>query len=290
MKYYNSVSVIIGAVFTVLLCLIYLPLVPAEPIYWLSGIAAIIVLIFFAGYEKLPSVSQGILEIAGRRMPEIRFGEGWAWKLIGISKILQDSAQQKTLNIPPIEAMAKDNVEVKLNGIQLLAKVINPARILRLEGGLNALATLITGKAREAFREYVVEHSSAHCIRAAKEIQEHVQNRIKGEVEEFGIEITAVDIGPILEAEEIRTARRESKAKEDKTLRFVLDLKKIKKQAPGLTDSEATNITQVVEGGVKKEIQEKKTTFKLDVEPSILALIANFLPKRKEEKPEGDKK
>lgn len=291
MKYYNTISVVIGAVLMAFLCAIYLTLVPAELMYWLSGIAAIIALVFFAGYEKLPSVSQGILEIAGRRIPEIRFGEGWAWKLAGICKIIQDSAQQKKIDISAIEAMAEDDVEVKLSGIQLLARVINPARILRLEGGLNALPALILGKAREAFREYVVEHSSAHCIRAEKEIQEHVKNRIKGEVEEFGIEITAVDIGPIMEAEEIRTARRGSKAKEINTERFAKDLEKIKKQAPDLTDSEATNITQVVEGGekVKKEIKEEKKTLKLDVEPNILALIANFLPKRKEET-EGDKK
>ncbi len=279
MKYHNAVSVMIGAVLTVFLCLIYLPLV-SDPIYRIIGIVAIIAIVFFAGCGKLPSVSQGILEIAGRRIPKIRFGEGWTWILIGISKILQDTAQQQPISIPPIEAMANDDVEVRLNGIQLLARVVDPGHLARLKGGLDSLPTLILGKAREAFREYVIEHDSAHCVRAEKEIQEHVKNRIKKEVEEFGIEITAVDIGPIMEADEIRTTRRESKAKKIKTECYTQNLKEIKKGAKKLTDNEATNVALVVQGDVKKDIQEKKTTFKLDVEPSVLALVASILPKK----------
>ena len=296
MKYYNTVSIAIGIGLTVFLCLIFLSLAPAEPIYRLSGISAIVSLVFFAGCEKLPSVSQGILEVAGRRIPKKRFGEGWAWKLVGLCRIIQESARQKTLNIPPIEAMAKDNVEVKLNGIQMLARVVNPARICRLKDGLDTLPNLLLGKAREAFREYVIKHASAHCIRAEKELQELVKNRIEQEVEEFGIEITAVDIGPIMEAEEIRTARRESKAKEIKAQRFVETLKKIKEEAKKLTDNEATNTALVVQGDVKKELKEETQTTKFGLEAetvkAVAEVVAMFLPKKDKEieKEQGDKK
>jgi len=88
-----------------------------------------------------------------------------------------------------------------------------------------------------------------------------------------------------LPVEEIRKEYTEDKKKDLRTKRFTKDLKKIKKEAPNLTDNEAANTTQVVEGIVKKEIKDDKRTIKLDVESNILGFIAEFLPQKK-----GDKK
>ncbi len=124
-----------------------------------------------------------------------------------------------------------------------------------------------------------------------EKIEEFSQEMIKkGEMskeeDRLGVEVTNIDIKPVLPTDEVRKELSEDKKKEIRVKRFKKSLEEIRDGAPEISDDTLTNIAQVVEGGekVKKEIKEEKKTIKLDVESDILKLVAELLPKK------GDKK
>jgi len=282
MKSCNAVSLIFGAGITLVLCLFCSAFTP-HSIYMWGGIAAIVMVIFAASLENVPIQQVAVLKIFGKRWGII-FYEGWCWVPWFMASVEIVDIKEGVVDIPLIKVFTKNNIEVGVD-IWVYWKVGNPLTFLNLKNPQETIKTSTISKSNEAASEFVRNHTDKQCLDQSKELQWKIREKITDEAERLGVEILDIDIRPILPVEEIRKEYTEDKKKDLRTKRFTKDLKKIKKEAPNLTDNEAANTTQVVEGIVKKEIKDDKRTIKLDVESNILGFIAEFLPQKK-----GDKK
>jgi len=285
MKYCNAVSLIFGAGITLFLCLFCSAFTP-HSIYMWGGIAAIVMAIFAASFVNVPTQHAAVLKILGKRW-DIIFYEGWCWIPWFLASAEIVDLKEGVVDVPLIKVFTKNNIEVGVD-IWVYWKVGNPLAFLNLKNPQETIKTSTMSKSNEAVSDFVRANTDKQCLDQQENLQREIREKMSAEEEKLGVEILDIDIRPILPVEEIRKEYTEDKKKELRTKRYAKDLKRIKEEAPNLTDSEAANTTQVVEGIVKKEITEKKNTFKLDVESDVLSLITEFLPKKKTEK--GDKK
>ncbi len=284
---YNWISVFVGIAITFVLCLIYVAAIHStDPMYLWGGILAIIGVVFAPGLKRIPIQCFGVLKILGKRV-NIFFTEGLCWIPWFMVEIEIVSGKDRIVDVPPIKVLAKDKIEVVVD-IWVWWRVKNPILLLNLENPDETVKQSIVSKCNEASWEEIRTLTYNQCLNCKENIQNAIRNRMTKEESELGVEITNIDIRPILPTDEVRKELTEVKKKELKTNRFVKTLKKIKKEVPGATDNEVLNTAQVAEGTVPKKIEEKKTTFKIDVEPSVLNLVAKLL--KKEETKEGDKK
>lgn len=291
MKSCNAVALIFGIITTIVMCFIGIVFLPPQEIYIWGGIAAIVLVVFVASLVNVPIQQAAVLKIFGKRW-DITFGEGWCWIPWFMASVEIVDIKEGVVDVPLIKVFTKNNIEVGVD-IWVYWKVGNPLAFLNLKNPQETIKTSTQSKSNEAVSNFVRAHTDKQCLDQQENLQREIREKMSTEEERLGVEILDIDIRPILPVEEIRKEYTEDKKKELRTKRYAKDLKRIKEEAPNLTDSEAANTTQVVEGIVKKEIKEDKKTIKLDVESGILGLIAEFLPKKKDpstDSGQGDKK
>lgn len=290
----NAISLIIGLLLTLVLCFLYVGIVPANPTYRYSGIAAIVCILFIAGYGKVPVQHQEVIEFLGIRLKS-RFKEGPRWLPVGLFNAVDVSAKIKKIDVPPLIEMTSNRVPMKTEA-SLFYQVENSSIFLNLDEAI--VVEGLQSLAQEAIREFIIGHTDKQCLKAKSDMQKLIESNIDNETKnKWGIDIENVDVKTALPSDAILKEYEEDKKKELRINRHTKDAKKIAKATPGLTPSEINNITEVVEGGEKvtKEIKEEKKTLKLDIEKDTIKTaaeaIAMFLPNKKtgETKPdEGD--
>jgi len=236
-------------------------------------------MIFAASLVNIPIQQVAVLKIFGKRW-DITFCEGWIWIPWFMASVEIVDLKESVVDVPLIKVFTKNNIEVGVD-IWVFWRTGNPLVFLNLKNPEETIKTSIVSKTNEAVSDFVRANTDKQCLNQQENLQGEIREKMSTEEERLGVEFLDIDIRPILPVEEIRKEYTENKKKELRTKRYAKDLKRIKDEAPNLTDSEAANTTQVVEGMVKKEIKEDKKTIKLDVESGILGLVAEFLPKKK---------
>ncbi len=291
----NAISLIVGSALTLVLCLIWIGIVPANPTYRYSGIVAIVLIVFIAGLKKVPVQHEEVVEFLGARS-KLRFKEGFIWLPVFFSDTEDVSTKDMVIDVPPIKVFTKDKVEVIVD-IWIWLKVVNPILFLNLENPNETIKQSTISKCNESSWEEIKGLTYNQCLSCKENIQNAIKAKMAKEESELGVEITNIDIRPIVPAEEVRKELAEDKKKELRTTRFAKDLKKIAKEVPNISDKEKVDTVEVVEGIVKKELKTQQTTMKVGVETetikTVAEIIAMFLPKKKtdETKPEkGDRK
>lgn len=275
----NGVSLFIGLAVTFFLCLIWPIIIESnDPMYFWPGILAIIAIVFLAGLKSIPVQHAGVLKILGKRW-HINFYEGWYWIPLFASVDIVNR-QLDIVDVPLIKIFTKNNVEVGVD-IWVYLSVEDPFTYLNLKNPQETIKTSVVSKCNEAISEFVNDNTDKQCRTQPDILQQKIKEKMTQEEKKLGVEISDIDIRPILPTDQFKQEYAEDFKKDIRTKRYAKDAKKIKKVTPGLTDNEVANTTQIVEGIVKKEIKEEKKTIKLDVEPEILKIIAEFLPKKK---------
>ncbi len=280
----NGISLFFGLVITIFLCLMWVSMVSSDPMYRWPGILAIIILVFFAGLETVPIEHFEVVKIFGSRQ-NIVFKEGLRWLPLLIANTDDVSGKDIVVDVPPIQVITKDKVEVVFD-VWVWLKVKDPFTILNLENPVETIKTSTVSKSNDASWKFGGSHTYNQCLSGKEKIQNEIKREMSKEEDRLGVEVTNIDIKPVLPTDEVRKELSEDKKKEIRVKRFKKSLEEIRDGAPEISDDTLTNIAQVVEGGekVKKEIKEEKKTIKLDVESDILKLVAELLPKK------GDKK
>jgi len=278
MKLCNVVSLIFGAVITLILCLFCSVFAP-DSIYRWCGITAIVMMIFAASLVNIPIQQVAVLKILGKRW-NIAFYEGWCWIPWFMANIEVVNCQLGVVDVPLIKIFTKNNVEVGVN-IWVYLKVVDPFIYLNLKNPEEMIRISAESKSNEATSEFVCDKTDKQCRNQEKILQEKITEKMANEEEKLGVGVSDIDIRPILPTDQFKQEYTEDFKKDLRTKRYAKDAKKISDATPGLKPSEIANTTQVIEGMAKKEISDKKNTLKLDVESDILGLIAEFLPKKK---------
>lgn len=258
-----------------------------DPVSLAVGILVIVSIVGIAGYFTVPIQHKGVRKVLGKREmdenKQFEEGAGWnaPWQSIEVV-----SAKEKDIDVPIIIVLSKDNVEMEID-VWAWWKVSDAVLFLNLENPEKTATTAVISKCTEEGIRFVRAHTCNQALGAEKELQQQIKASIAEEVSQYGIKVTNIDVKSILPTQKIRNELAEDKGKDIKTRRFVKTLKKIKKEASGVTDDTLVNTAQVIEGTVKKEIKEEKKTFKLDVEKNVTDLISSLVPKKKD-KPEKD--
>ncbi len=295
----NRISLIVGIIVVGAFSFLWLALALALGLKGISfavGIVAVFMAIGMGGKHSLPIESIGFLLFLGRRVEHITgrrilFQEGIIWIPPLIASVQHESRKERFHDVPPLEVLTKDKVEVKID-VQISWRVVDLFKYSNLEKPQETIAERLTSKSYEASDIYIKNHTYNHISKCGKEeVQEAIRETIEQEVENWGVEIINIDVKPIMPAKEIRdefkkniAERAENQRKQMRTDRFVKDLKKIKEELgeEKISGDTLTNVTQTVEGVIKKEVKEEKKTYKIDIEPAVLKTAAELFKKSKE--------
>ena len=109
----NVLSLIVGSALTLVLCLIWIGIVPANPTYRYSGIVAIVLIVFIAGLRKVPVQHEEVVEFLGARS-KLRFKEGVRWLLWFFSGTEDVNMKIKKVDVPSLTEISKNKVPLKV--------------------------------------------------------------------------------------------------------------------------------------------------------------------------------
>lgn len=280
---FNEISMFIGVTAAIVLCLIYASIVHDPMLLW-GGLLFIAIWMLPLGFKdnNIPIEHVAVLKILGKRV-HIIFREGRCWILPFLTSIEIVNCKLDVVDVPLIKIFTQNNVEIGVNTWVYL-KVEDPFIYLNLQNPQEIIKTSAVSKTNEATSEFVSDKTDKECRNQESILQEKIKEKMAREEKKLGVGVSDIDIRPIEPTEQFKQIYAEDFKKDVDTKRHVKDAKRIAKATPGLTPTEVVNTTHTVEGKAKKEIKEDKKTIKLDVEPSILGLIAEFLPKKKEAK------
>ena len=182
-------------------------------------IAAVILLLLFlfAAIKVAREYERGIVFRLGRLLPEPK-GPGLFILIPIIDRMVRVDLRTITLNIPPQEVITKDNVPVRVNAVAYFRIVEPKAAIVQIENYMVGTSQI----SQTTLRSVLGQHSLDELLMERETINATLKDIIDTRSDEWGIEVSAVEVKDVdLPPEMKRAMARQAEAERERRAKVI---------------------------------------------------------------------
>ncbi|MGH9787764.1 MAG: slipin family protein, partial [Candidatus Acidiferrales bacterium] len=166
-------------------------------------VAAIVIIWLLNCIKILNEWERGVVLRLGRMMPEPK-GPGLILILWPIDRLMRISLRLITLDVPPQDAITRDNVSVRVNAVAYF-RVMDPNRmIVTIEGGNYLYAT--SQLAQLTLRDVIGQVELDTLLAEREMVNERLQKILDEHTDPWGIKVSIVQVKAVDIPEEMRRA------------------------------------------------------------------------------------
>ena len=153
------------------------------------AVAVILLLFLLAAVKVAREYERGIIFRLGRLLPEPK-GPGLFLLIPIIDRMVKVDLRTITLNIPPQEVIAKDNVPARVNAVAYFRIVDPKAAIVQIENFMVATSQI----AQTTLRSVLGQHLLDELLSERDKINTILQEIIDGQTAPWGIKVSIVEV------------------------------------------------------------------------------------------------
>lgn len=164
----------------------------------------------------IPEGFQGVVVFLGKYNRTMKPGLNFIfWPFEQAQKV---DIREQVMDIPTQEAITQDNVSCMIDGI-VRFKVLNPSvAIFKVQSYISQ----ISAKAQTALRDVIGSITLDEVLTKRAEIAEHIKNIVDVAAEQWGVDISAIEIQNIeIPADMKRAMAQQAEAERDKKARII---------------------------------------------------------------------
>ena len=184
-----------------------------------GGLVLAVILLFLTSFKVLREYERAIVFRFGRARPQ-PLGPGLVLMLpFGIDRAQTVDIRTKVIQIPTQEVITRDNISIGVDAV-VYADVASPAQaVLKVEQYMPATLQL----AATTLRSIIGKMELDEVLAKRAEINTEVQEILDARVEQWGVDITAVEIKDIsLPAEMKRAMARQAEAERERRAKVIM--------------------------------------------------------------------
>jgi regulator of protease activity HflC (stomatin/prohibitin superfamily) len=184
--------------------------------FLLTGILGVVVLYVLSGLRVFKEYERGVLFVLGRswgaKGPGLRFLPPL------ITKIQTVSLRVVAMDVPPQDVITRDNISIKVNAV-LYMRVADPVKaVIGVENFLYATSQL----AQTTLRSVLGETELDELLMNREKINNILKNIIDKRAEDWGIEVSAVEVKDVdLPPEMKRAMARQAEAERERRAKVI---------------------------------------------------------------------
>ena len=182
----------------------------------LLPLLAIVAAYLFSGLRILKEYERGVLFVLGRSWGAK--GPGLIWLPPVLTKMQKVSLRVIAMDIPPQDVITRDNISIKVNAV-LYMRVKEPVKaVIGVENYLYATSQL----AQTALRSVLGETEMDELLMNREKINAVLKNIIDQRTEDWGIEVSAVEVKDVdLPPEMKRAMARQAEAERERRAKII---------------------------------------------------------------------
>jgi len=182
--------------------------------YWIP--ISIIFGLFFGGFRVIKEWEEGLIYTLGKYKEKRQAGLKWIFPMV--QTITCVDLRVRTLDVEPQEGMTQDSVPVNLDAI-IYFKVIDTFKAInKVEDFVKASYKL----GQTALRDVVGKKDLAYLLANKDELGKEIMSQIQKPTDEWGIEITGVEIKDVVLPKSMKRAMaKEAEASREKKARII---------------------------------------------------------------------
>ena len=182
----------------------------------LLPLLAIVAAYLFSGLRILKEYERGVLFVLGRSWGAK--GPGLIWLPPVLTKMQKVSLRVIAMDIPPQDVITRDNISIKVNAV-LYMRVKEPVKaVIGLENYLYATSQL----AQTTLRSVLGETEMDEVLMNREKINAVLKNIIDQRTEDWGIEVSAVEVKDVdLPPEMKRAMARQAEAERERRAKII---------------------------------------------------------------------
>lgn len=228
-----------------------------------------LIFIFFVipCFKIIPEGFQGVVVFLGKYNRTI--SPGLNFVLAPFEKVFKVDIREQVMDIPTQEAITQDNVSCMVDGI-VRFKVLNPSvAIFKVQ----SFTSQISAKAQTALRDVIGSITLDEVLTKRAEIADHIKNIVDSAAEQWGVDISAIEIQNIeIPADMKRAMAQQAEAERDKKARII---KAEGEKEAAIKLAEAAGVLSSSKGAL--ELRTLQTLKEISADPSekIIMTIPN---------------
>lgn len=174
-------------------------------------IIIIAIILVLASLKQINQYERGIKFTMGRYTSTIE--PGWRFIIPIFQSLRKVDMRLRAVDVPPQDAITKDNVSVKVNAV-IYYKIINPAKaIIDVENIHYAVFQL----AQTSMRNIAGEVTLDELLSQRKDISNRIEQIVDTATDPWGVEVTAVELKDInLPPDMVRTIGKQAEAERER--------------------------------------------------------------------------
>ena len=182
----------------------------------LLPLLAIVAAYLFSGLRILKEYERGVLFVLGRSWGAK--GPGLIWLPPVLTKMQKVSLRVIAMDIPPQDVITRDNISIKVNAV-LYMRVKEPVKaVIGVENYLYATSQL----AQTTLRSVLGETEMDELLMNREKINAVLKNIIDQRTEDWGIEVSAVEVKDVdLPPEMKRAMARQAEAERERRAKII---------------------------------------------------------------------
>lgn len=215
----------------------------------------------------IPEGFQGVVVFLGKYNRTIKPGLNFI--LSPLEKVYKVDIREQVMDIPTQETITQDNVSCMVDGI-VRFKVLNPSvAIFKVQ----SFTSQISAKAQTALRDVIGSITLDEVLTKRAEIADHIRNIVDSAAEQWGVDISAIEIQNIeIPADMKRAMAQQAEAERDKKARII---KAEGEKEAAIKLAEAAHVLSASKGAL--ELRTLQTLKEISADPSekIIMTIPN---------------
>ena len=179
-------------------------------------LAALILLFVWSAIKILPEYERGVIFFLGR-FQAVK-GPGLILLIPGVQKMLKVSLRTVTMDVPPQEAITRDNVSVRVNAV-VYFRVMSPDKaIIAVENFLYATSQL----SQTTLRSVCGQAELDELLTERDKINKGIQEILDKQTDPWGIKVSLVEVKAIDLPEEMKRAMaKQAEAEREKRAKVI---------------------------------------------------------------------
>ncbi|HXE75450.1 MAG TPA: slipin family protein [Candidatus Xenobia bacterium] len=170
---------------------------------WLIAAIVIFLIWLFNCIKILNEWERGVVLRLGRMLPEPK-GPGLIIILWPIDRLMRISLRIITLDVPPQDAITRDNVSVRVNAVAYFRVLDANRMVVSIEGANYLYAT--SQLAQLTLRDVIGQVELDELLAQRDKVNQHLQKILDEHTDPWGIKVTLVQVKAVDIPEEMRRA------------------------------------------------------------------------------------
>ncbi|HXK52402.1 slipin family protein [Candidatus Nomurabacteria bacterium] len=231
------------------------------------ALLVILVILIVPFLKVIPEGYHGVVLFLGKYNRTLNPGLNFV--LFPLEQVIKVDIREQVMDIPTQEAITKDNVSCMVDGI-VRFKVLNPSTaIFKVQN----YQSQISAKAQTALRDVIGSITLDEVLTKRAEIAEHIKGIVDTAAEQWGVDISAIEMQNIeIPADMKRAMAQQAEAERDKKARII---KAQGEKEAAVQLAEAAQVLSGAKGAL--ELRTLQTLKEISADPSekIIMTIPN---------------